>query len=557
MMKKNFGIDKTMQLSIGIVTLNAKYIHTSLSLRYLRNAARLAGFHNVWIEEFVISQPVWKIAAEIYARRPDVLGVSVYIWNRQQSFELIERLQKQMPSLEIVIGGPEVSFEPKLPDQYTLISGEGESKWVDFLNHKKDGNPPTQETLVRWNTYGTDLPQLIAPYLPEDTEKIKNRIAYLETSRGCPYLCSFCLSALDKKVRYFDQAVTYGQIEQLVNAGVKRIKFVDRTFNLKPGRMKELMQWLTRFQGASFHFEVVADILTPDIMAFLATVPEGMFQFEMGIQTTNAKTQETIHRKQDKIRLFDAVRELIRQNKIHCHCDLIFGLPGETLEHLLKSFSDVLTLKPHELQLGFLKFLPGAPIQSDIESHGYQFQSSPPYELICNKDLSAGDVIYLKKFTEIFDLFYNSKRFRFSMDHLLENWDSVALFMRLLQYMEENNLLFQSHSLEDQYKIFYDAFSLGENSLQFDLLRLDYLYAQRVYHFPRFLMTANAETAKFKIDTWQGDRKTPLIPFNHEIHLNLGRVNLTPVAKPNLYAIAHPKGDSGYIQSPSIHLAAD
>ncbi len=545
-----------MKLSIGLVTLNAKYIHTSLSLRYLRNAARLAGFQNVWIEEFVINQPVWKIAAEIHARRPDILGVSIYIWNRQQSFELIERLKKQMPALEIVAGGPEVSFEPNLPDQYTLISGEGESKWVEYLKHKQKGQTPTSETLAQWNTYGTDLPELIPPYLPEDTGEIKNRIAYLETSRGCPYLCSFCLSALDKKVRYFDESIVNEQIEQLVAAGVKRIKFVDRTFNLKPKRMMELMRWLTRFPKASFHFEVVADILTPEIMDFLATVPEGMFQFEIGIQTTDDQTQSIIQRKQDKEKLFGAIQELARQNKIHCHCDLIFGLPGETLEQILKSFEEVLALNPHELQLGFLKFLPGAPIQSAIKSHGYQFQSSPPYELICNKDLSAEEVIYLKKFTEVFDLFYNSKRFRFSMNRLLETWSPAHLFNRLLEYMESNGLLFQSHSLEDQYKILFDAFSLGENPLEFDLLKLDYLFSQRVYHLPRFLTPANGGS-KFKTKTWPKDRKTPLILFDHNIQLVNGGVHLIPLTEPKWYAIAHPNGDSGYIQAPSINLVTD
>jgi anaerobic magnesium-protoporphyrin IX monomethyl ester cyclase len=546
-----------MKRSIGLITLNAKFIQTALSLRYLRNAARTAGFQNVWIQEFVINQPVWKIAAEIQQRRPDILGLSIYIWNRQQSFELIERLKKQTPELEIVIGGPEVSFEKVLSDQYTVISGEGENKWIEFLQYQQRNEKPPQDVLDRWNTYGVDLPELIPPYIEEDYPHLKNRIAYLETSRGCPYLCSFCLSALDKKVRYFDQDTTKKQIEQLVASGAKRIKFVDRTFNLKPKQMQELMQWLTRFKGASFHFEVVADILTPDILDFLGTVPEGMFQFEIGVQTTDDTTQDSIQRKQNNKKLFDAIAALSRQDKIHCHCDLIFGLPGETLEQMLESFKQVLALKPHELQLGFLKFLPGAPINSEIDSHGYQFQSTPSYEIISNNLLSSDEVIYLKKFTEVFDMFYNSKRFRFSIDHLFKKWNAVTLFNRLLEFMDENNLLFQSNSLDKQYKILHDVFSLGDTDLEFDLLKLDYLYSQRIFHLPRFLKGRTEESQRLKQKTWQGDRKSPLISFCHKIQWHGPDVELVPSPAPQHYVIAHPNDDSGYIHRPSVILVSD
>ncbi|VAX28059.1 Fe-S oxidoreductase [hydrothermal vent metagenome] len=546
-----------MQRSIGLITLNAKFIQTALSLRYLRNSARSAGFQNVWMREFVINQPIWKIAAEVHQLRPDILGVGIYIWNRSQSFELIERLKKQNPKLEIVIGGPEVSFEPNLSDQYTTISGEGENKWVEFLQYKRRNESIPANVLDRWNTYGVDLPDLAPPYIAEDYPQLKNRIAYIETSRGCPYLCSFCLSALDKKVRYFDNNAMRGQIEQLVKAGARRIKFVDRTFNLKPTAMMELMQWLSRFKEASFHFEVVGDILTEDMLKFLATVPDGMFQFEIGVQTTDDDTQDSIQRKQNNKKLFNAIRELGRQNKIHCHCDLIFGLPGETLTNILQSFREVLDLKPQELQLGFLKFLPGAPINAVAEKHGYQFQSTPPYEFISNNDLSADEVIYLKKFTEVFDLFYNSKRFTFSLEHLFRTWDPVKLFDHLLEYMEKRGLLFQSHSLESQYKILFDAFSLGSGAMEFDLLKLDYLFAQRVFHLPRFLINRPGENSILRPKTWQTDRKSMLVPFHHKIAWTGAGVEMTPASNLHHYVIAHPNGNSGYIQKPSLILVND
>ncbi|MFQ5450840.1 MAG: DUF4080 domain-containing protein [Nitrospinaceae bacterium] len=546
-----------MELSIGLITLNAKYIHSSLSLRYLRNAARRAGYKNVWIREYVINQPTWQIAAEIRKCRPDVLGLSVYIWNRAQSFELIERLKKHDPSLGIVLGGPEISFEPGLSEDYTLISGEGENKWVEYLNYRRRGETPPAPVLNRWNTYGEDAPDLLPPYIEEDYPDLRDRIVYFETSRGCPYLCSFCLSALDKTVRYFEEESVNRQIGQLVRAGVKRIKFVDRTFNLKPQRMRELMRRLSRFQGVSFHFEVVAELLSPDLLAFLATVPEGMFQFEIGIQTTSGDTQSLIQRRQNNEKLFGTLRELVRQNRIHFHCDLIFGLPGETLEDNLKSFEEVMALKPHELQLGFLKFLPGAPIRSLIEDHRYEFQSTPPYEVISHKDLSADDILYLKKFCEVFDLFYNSKRFRFSIDRLLGSWGAVDLFHYLLEYMERRNLLFRSHSLEDQYRIFFDAFSLETQPAGADLLKLDYLYAQRTYHLPRFMRTLAPPHHPSGTKTWPGDGKTLMVPFRHEILFHNGDVSLKPSSGPCYYAIVHPRENSGYLRQPAITRVLD
>ena len=540
-----------MKRSIGLITLNAKFIHSSLSLRYLRNASRDAGYQNIWIREFVINQPIWKIAAEIQKLEPEVLGVGIYIWNRSQSIELIERLQKQMPHLKIVVGGPEVSFEEENSLPYPVISGEGEKKWLEFLELTCKEEAPSQEVLTRWRTFGTDLPELIPPYLKEDFPHLKNRIVYFETSRGCPYLCSFCLSALDKTVRYFDEASIQSQIQELISAGIKKIKFVDRTFNLKPGRMKELMQWLTQFKGNEFHFEVVGDILTADILDFLATVPPGMFQFEIGIQTTTESVQETIKRKQNNEKLFATIRQLVEQDRIHFHCDLIFGLPGETLEDIRQSFSQVMALRPHELQLGFLKFLPGAPINDLVEKEKYQYSSTPPYELISHQSLSAEEVLYLKHFEDIFDRYYNSKRFRFSINYLLEKIDPNTLFSRLLEYHDSHGLLMNPVSLDEYYRIFQDTFYPAPTSMEQDLLKLDYLYAQRSFRLPQIL------ASKSPGKTWKKDRKTPVIPFNHEIEICGSQANLKVAANTVYYAIAHAQNGDGYFRRPTVNTVSE
>ncbi len=536
-----------MKRSIGLITLNAKFIHSSLSLRYLRNASRNAGYQNVWIREFVINQPVWKIAAEIQKLKPEVLGVGIYIWNRSQSLELIERLQKQMPHLKIALGGPEVSFEKDNSLPFQVISGEGEKKWLEFLELTCQEKTPSEKVLTRWRTYGTDLPELIPAYLKEDFPHLKNRIVYFETSRGCPYLCSFCLSALDKTVRYFDEKIIQSQIKELVTAGIQKIKFVDRTFNLKPGRMKKLMQWLTQFKGNEFHFEVVGDILTSEVLDFLKTVPPGMFQFEIGIQTTTEPVQETIQRKQNNEKLFETIKQLVDQDRIHFHCDLIFGLPGESLEDIRQSFSRVMALRPHELQLGFLKFLPGAPINNLIEKEHYRYQSTPPYELISHRNLSAEEVLYLKQFEDIFDRYYNSKRFRFSIHYLLGKMDPVTLFNRLLEHHDARGLLMNPVFLDEHYRIFRDTFYQAPTSMEQDLLKLDYLYAQRSFRLPEIL------SPKSPGKTWKKDRKTPVIPFDHEIEISGSQAILQVAANPVYYAIAYSQNEDGYFCRPTVN----
>ena len=240
-------------------------------------------------------------------------------------------------------------------------------------------------------------------------------------------------------MRYFDDKQIYNQIKNLIDAGVKKLKFVDRTFNLKPSRMKTLMEWLSQFIGSEFHFEVVGDILTPDILRFLETVPPGMFQFEIGIQTIDESVQESIDRKQNNQKLFDTIKTLLVQDRIHFHCDLIFGLPGENMEKILNSFRD------------------------------------------------------------IFDRFYNSKRFRFCIAHILKNMDPVTLFDRLLHHHESNNLFMNPVSLDTQYEIFQQPFFANPSCEEKDLLKLDYLYSQRAYRLPAFL----SEKSLFSGNTWK------------------------------------------------------
>ena len=288
------------------------------------------------------------------------------------------------------------------------------------------------------------------------------------------------------------------------------------------------------------------------MMQFLASVPQGMFQFEIGIQTTTEEVQDTIHRKQSNAKLFNTIQTLIEQDRVHLHCDLIFGLPGETLEELLESFTDVLKLKPHELQLGFLKFLPGAPIRDQIEPHDYRYLSFPPYEFLSHQNLPAEEVRFLKQFAEVFDLFYNTQRFQFSLDRLFQNRSPVDVFKQLMAALERENRVLNGLSLDHQYRIFAETFDLDKEALAWDLLQLDYLYHQRSFRLPGFMTERLPSNGSSRFKTWDGDRKTMVVPFRHMLEWQGREPKLIPSPSPVYYAVAHTEDPSGYISRPRI-----
>ena len=320
--------------------------------------------------------------------------------------------------------------------------------------------------------------------------------------------------------------------------------------------MIDWMRWLTRFEDVSFHFEVVGDLLSGEILDFLETVPPGRFQFEIGVQTTDEQGQSVVRRKQNNEKLFETIRRIVKQNKIHLHCDLIFGLPGETKQDCLRSFMEVFQLKPHELQLGFLKFLPGAPIRDKIKSCGYRYQSYPPYEVVAHKDLSAEDIIYLKQFAETFKRFYNSKRFRFSTANLLQHYSPVELYDQLLKHMESKNLLNRHLSLDNLYQEFYEAFKISDDPFAMDLLRLDYLYRQKTFRLPPFMRNpVDKQNSGRKLKTWSGDKKSLLFPFVHTIKITDGKAVLKPSSERVYYAFIETK--QGYITEPLLVRETD
>jgi anaerobic magnesium-protoporphyrin IX monomethyl ester cyclase len=567
--------------TIGLVTLNAKYIHFALSLRCLREAARDAGFTKIWMREYTLRTPLKAMAEELAALEPDVLGFSVYIWNRELTFELIGEVKRRCPDVSIVIGGPEVSFElgPPIPEVDVVIAGEGERKWVEYLQGWTTGwggaasstAGPDAATRKRWLTYDADPPDLIRlPYREEDLPDLEHRLAYLETSRGCPFTCSFCLSALDKQVRFYPEPEVKETVRRLVGAGARRIKFLDRTFNLRRSRVLDFFRFLSSFEGVEFHFEVVGDLLDEKMLAFLDTVPRGRFQFEVGVQSADPAVNARVDRRQSQERLFAAMVRLRQADRVHLHADLIFGLPGESLSQIQTSFRTVLALRPHELQLGFLKLLPGAPIGKLVGPHEYRFEPRPPYELIAHRDLTAEEVQWLKAFASAFDRTYNAGHFRFALERLLEVVDGWELFATLARRLTGYNgpptleelagaLLEVGSELASRTTIFPNRSQqrpLLRAELQ-DLIKLDYFFHHRERRVPAVLRGDAVGTPEWVRIQRKADPTTVLVPFNHVLDWpgngpGQGSPCLTPTPDTRWYAIAYTDARQGYFFRPEV-----
>jgi hypothetical protein len=379
--------------------------------------------------------------------------------------------------------------------------------------------------------YDADIPALDRlPYLEEDFVDLEHRLAYLETSRGCPFSCSFCLSALDKKVRFFPDAEVKETVKRLVAAGARRIKFLDRTFNLRKSRVLDFFRFLAAFDGVEFHFEVVGNLLDESMVAFLETVPRGRFQFEIGVQSADPAVNARVERYQSQPKLFAMMKRLTMADRVHVHADLIWGLPGEPLPRIRESFETVLALKPHELQLGFLKFLPGAPIRALIERHGYRYDPRPPYELISHRDLNAGEVRRLKRFEDAFDRVYNSGYFRFALDSLLEHVHGWELFAALAERLDRRRGNAEEAatppSLETLAVALLETGSelaahgkpgvLPGNTLR-DLIKLDYFCHHRARRVPRILQGAAVREPPDARAIRKADPDTVIAPFDHEI----------------------------------------
>lgn len=460
---------------ILLVGVNSKYIHLAYGLYSLAAYARSkmpTTMPNIDIRvlEPTIQTPILTALSDIYSQQPDIVGLSVHIWNRDYVLTLAGLVKKVLPSVKLILGGPEVSFTAKntllkYPYIDYIISGEGEIVFSELLE-KLSLNLPVhniaglsgyllnREIFVNTELQTvTDLDSLLLSddYIAEG----KNKVVYYESSRGCPFNCSYCLSGLDRSIRHKSLPKIFAELDKLITANVRQVKFVDRTFNLDAKHYLSIMKFLAvRKTNINFHFEIKADLLTNEDLDFLATVPAGLFQFEIGVQSTHPETLRAINRQENFDKLTENIRRLKSFSNIKLHLDLICGLPYETILEFKKSFQDVYSLAPDMLQMGFLKILPGSEIEQQVTEFDYQYMDTVPYEVLSNKFINYAEMRELKIIEDLLEKTYNTGKFKNFLHVALSNFSSPFNFYQALgNFVVEKNLALVNHAPKTVIKI--------------------------------------------------------------------------------------------------------
>lgn len=489
-----------------IIALNSKYIHSSLAPWYLKaNCTPDCG--EVKVMEFSINEMIDSILSEIYEENCDIAAFSCYIWNIREVLKIADNLKKVLPKVKIILGGPEVSFcayeimQKNSCIDY-ILSGEGEEAFAKLLRHFS--NPSITLNSIKSLTYREgenivggqeyalveDLNTIKSPYSEAMLESIGNKIVYYESSRGCPFNCSYCLSSTFKGVRYLDLERVKSDILRFMEKGIKMVKFIDRTFNCNVERAKQIFSFIIEKAGATcFHFEAAADLFDEEMIAILSKAPTGLIQFEIGVQTTNAKTLEAINRKTNLKQVFDNVQKLNSLKNIHLHLDLIVGLPYEHYQSFQKSFNDVYALKPHHLQVGFLKLLNGSIIRKEADKYDYKFRDYPPYEVLSSDCLSYGEISKLKNIEDMVERYLNSGRFVKTLDYLIKAFASpFDFYEKLSDYFKEQGYFKRSLSSRDLYTVILNF--VQDCKLDIDvrivneLLKFDFLVSNNTNNLP-------------------------------------------------------------------------
>ena len=447
-----------------LTAINSKYIHTGLGLRYVGEYAKERG-HEISLLEETINTPILAVLEKLMQTEAQVYGFSVHIWNKPFVFKLIKMLRKLRPGAVIVIGGPEVAFDAErifleLPVADYIVQGEGEIVFSELLDSLERGGPtPRHIAYLRDGkaelnggvTVLEDLAALPFPYPDLPQVLAEHKIVYYECTRGCPFNCAYCLSGISRSVRRRPLSMVLADLDRFIAAGAPLVKFVDRTYNLDEKYFLPIMRPLAAADTtATFHFEIKADILSEQTLAFLATVPKGRFQLEIGIQSTHQPTLKAINRQDNWARLAANVRRLLSFRNMHIHVDLIAGLPYEDLPTFAKSVNDVYNLQAQMLQLGFLKVLPGTQMRAEAQRHGLVYMDEPPYEILATKYMPYEDMQLLKRIENVLDQTANSGVFRHILAALVREsaTDAFAFYRALTDWWVSKGYYPQSHNVK-------------------------------------------------------------------------------------------------------------
>ena len=494
-------------MNILLTAINAKYIHSNLAVYSLR--AYAAGKcerykEEIGIAEYTINQPLDQILIDLYKRKPEVLCFSCYLWNIEYVEQLVAELGKIMPQTDIWLGGPEVSYHAshmleQFPQVYGIMRGEGEETFLELAEfyYNNSGKSLEQcekvqrlkeivgitfrdgeEIIETADRSVMDLSKV--PFVYEDLDVFKNKIIYYESSRGCPFSCSYCLSSIDKCLRFRDLELVKKELQFFIDHEIPQVKFVDRTFNCKHSHSMEIWSYIKEHDKGktNFHFEVAADLLNEEELNLISTMRPGLIQLEIGVQSTNEQTIKEIHRTMKFSQVTEVVNRVHAAKNIHQHLDLIAGLPFENYNSFHKSFCDVYALRPEQLQLGFLKVLKGSYMEEKTKDYELLYQNRPPYEVLSTKWLPYSDVIRLKGLEEMVEVYYNSRQFEHTMELLEQVFgDAFVMFEEMSNYYEEHGYYGVNHNRVARYEILY-AFIKEVALVQYETLLTEEQFRQ-------------------------------------------------------------------------------
>lgn len=501
-------------MKVLLLAINAKYIHTSLALRYIKSYCKEYESH-ISILETTINTNENEIIKSIYNEKPDIIGISCYIWNMSFVKQLIPTLRKILPHTTLILGGPEVSYE----GEYLLetlnidmvMEGEGEETWKQYLDYRIrnqgtldgiNGIIYKQEGAITKNAPRQPLNLEYLPFVYDSLDGLEHKIIYYESSRGCPFNCQYCLSSTHKGVRFVPLERVKAHLSYFLEKRVKQVKFVDRTFNTKKSYAMAIWEHIIANDNGytNFHFEIAAELIDDEMLVLLKDARNGLIQFEIGVQSTNMKVLEAISRKmpyEDIKRITEKVKAL---GNIHQHLDLIAGLPYEDYLSFKNSFNDVIALRPEQFQLGFLKLLKGSGLRQAAEQYGLIYKEEPPYEILYTKEMSYDEMLKLHSIEELLERYYNSGRFHNALEYLFTCFESpFDFFETLMVFWEEQGYdLIQHNKLAYYYHLI--TFSLQQKSVNTELLkeylRLDYILHEPVREMPEAFETLNRSAYK-------------------------------------------------------------
>lgn len=528
-----------------LVGINAKYIHSNLALYSLRAYAKKYSSIEPSIKEYTINMPISEIVQGIYEENPDFIGISTYIWNVDMVMQVVRDLRLLLPHSIIYLGGPEVSFESEAvlasnPSLNGIMVGEGEQTFLELIQYYESNgslvstdlanipglcfrNPTTGEITTTSPRATIDLSTL--PFAYSDLSEFENKIIYYETSRGCPFGCSYCLSSVDKSLRFRSMDLVKEEFLFFLNHKVPQVKLVDRTFNIDHKRSLDMLRFLKENDNGitNFHFEIAGDILTDEEIDIINSLRPGLIQLEIGVQSTNCHTLEAINRHTQLEKLQYNVAKLLKGGKVHIHLDLIAGLPYEDLDSFKASFNDVYSMNGHELQLGFLKVLKGAPINSMVEDQNIKHSGYAPYEVLSTKYLSYSDICELKRVEEMLEIYHNSCQFTHSEQFALSREDTAYdFYLGLADYYKEKGQLVIQCKRAVRYELFLNyatqKYELSEEEIQTlrYLLTLDYYSREKAKARPSFAPSIDKQKSEIREIMDQLLKDTPSGNFHIE-----------------------------------------